>query len=78
MFLATYGRPPTDFDPETAMGLAQNIPMIEARQSIVQARAIAMALGSGEVAQQTVALATGDADLAFRIRMNLEHQKAVG
>jgi len=30
------------------------------------------------VAQQTVALATGDADLAFRIRMNLEHQKAVG
>jgi hypothetical protein len=60
------------------MGLAHNIPMIEARQSIVQARAIAMALGSAEVAQQTVALATGDADLAFRIRMNLEHQKAVG
>lgn len=58
------------------MGLAQNIPAIEARQSIVQARAIAMAFGAGEVAQQAIALATGDDDLAFRIRMTLEHQKA--
>ena len=60
------------------MGLAQNIPVIEARQSLLQARAIAMAFGAGEVAQHAIGLATGDADLAFRIRMNLEHQKAVG
>ena len=31
--MATYGRLPSDFDGLTAMGLAQNIPMIEARNA---------------------------------------------
>ena len=58
------------------MGLAQNIPMIEARQSLVFAQGIAVALGSPEMTEQTIRLATGDASLAFRTRMEMEHSKA--
>jgi hypothetical protein len=77
LFLAVYGRPPSDFDKETAMGLAQNIPMIEARRTLEMAKAISVAFGSAETAQQTIYLATGNADLAFRARMQMEHEKAV-
>jgi len=59
------------------MGLAQNIPMIEARQSLVFAQGIAIAFGSPELTEYTVQLATGDSSLAFKTRMQLEHSKAV-
>ena len=75
--MATYGRLPSDFDGLTAMGLAQNIPMIEARNALVLAQGIAIALGSAELSEHTVHMATGDRDLAFRVRMNMEHNKAV-
>ena len=58
------------------MGLAQNIPMIEARQSLVFAQGIAVALGSPELTEHIVNLATGDASLAFKTRMQIEHSKA--
>ena len=41
------------------MGLAQNIPMIEARQTLAMAQAIGIAFGSGEGAEHTIRLATG-------------------
>lgn len=59
------------------MGLAQNIPMIEARQTLAMAQAIGIAFGSGEGAEHTIRLATGSADLAFRVRMQMQHEKAV-
>lgn len=74
--MATYGRLPSDFDESTAMGLAQNIPMIEARQSLMLAQGIAIAFGSPELTEHTIRMATGNSDLAFRVRMNMEHQKA--
>lgn len=78
MFTATYGRLPTEFTPEMAMGLAQNIPTIEARQALTLARAIGVAFGGGEQLEELLRVATGDAELAFRARMKAEHQKAVG
>ncbi len=74
--MATYGRLPSDFDGPTAMGLAQNIPMIEARQSLMLAQGIAIAFGSPELTEHTIRMATGNSDLAFRVRMSMEHQKA--
>lgn len=41
------------------------------------ARAIGIAFGAGESAQQMVTLATNNSELGWRIRMNLEHEKAV-
>lgn len=75
--MAVYGRPPADFDKETAMGLAHNIPMIEARLALTMARAISIAFGSPEAAQQAVLSATGSDELAWKVRMSLAHQKAV-
>ena len=74
--MATYGRLPSDFDESTAMGLARNIPMIEARQSLMLAQGIAIAFGSPELTEHTILMATGNSDLAFRVRMSMEHQKA--
>jgi hypothetical protein len=59
------------------MGLAQNIPMIEARHTLAMAQAIGIAFGSAEGAEQVIRLATGSAELAFRVRMQLQHDKAV-
>jgi hypothetical protein len=58
------------------MGLAQNIPMIEARQALMFAQGIAIAFGSPELTEHTIRTATGDSDLAFRVRMSMEHSKA--
>lgn len=60
------------------MGLAQNIPSIEARHALTQARAIGAAFGGAEQLEDLLRTATGDSELAFRVRMRLEHQKAVG
>ena len=59
------------------MGLAQNIPMIEARHALMLAQGIAIAFGSPELTEHTIRLATGDASLAFKTRMQIEHSKAV-
>lgn len=58
------------------MGLAANIPMIEARKALSFAQGIAMAFGSPEAAQATIRLAHGSDDLAWAVRMALQHQKA--
>ncbi len=57
------------------MGLALNIPAVEARQALALAQGIAIAFGSPEITQQAVQLATGDADLAWKIRMDMQHQR---
>ena len=59
------------------MGLAQNIPMIESRLALTMARAISIAFGASDQAAHAITLATGNADLGFRVRMQMEHQKAV-
>jgi len=58
------------------MGLMQNIPMIEARLSMTMARAIAVAFGSGEATEQLVYAITGNENMAFKARMQVEHHKA--
>ncbi len=75
MFVATYGRLPSEFDKETAMGLAMNIPAIEARNALAMAQAISIALGNSEQAERAVRLVTGSDDLAFRAKVQMEHQR---
>jgi hypothetical protein len=58
------------------MGLAANIPMIEARKALAFAQGISIAFGSPEAAQATIRLAHGSDDLAWAVRMALQHQKA--
>jgi hypothetical protein len=72
--MATYGRPPSDFDQETAMGLMANIPMVEARRALSFAQGIAVAFGSPEAAEGVVRQATGSDELAWSVRMGLQHQ----
>ncbi len=57
------------------MGLAANIPAIEARQSLMLAQGIAIAFGQPEAAQAAVQLATGSADLAWTVRMQMQHAR---
>jgi hypothetical protein len=57
------------------MGLAVNIPAIEARQALIMAQGIAIAFGSPELTQQTIQLATGDAALAWKVRMQMQHER---
>lgn len=58
------------------MGLAQNIPAVEARQTMTMARAIGVAFGSPELVEQVVFQATGNAQIAFRARVRATHEKA--
>lgn len=64
---------PSEFDPETAMGLFANIPAVEAAQAIVTAKAVAIAFGDAKLTAHTVFLATGDA----RAARNIEIQAAM-
>jgi hypothetical protein len=75
--LAAYGRLPSDFDENTAMGLAMNIPMIEARQSMAVMQGINAAFGDGNAIEAIVHASTGNAALAFAARVKAQHQKAV-
>jgi hypothetical protein len=50
--------------------------MIEARHALMLAQGIAIAFGSPELTEHTIRTATGDNDLAFRVRMSMEHNKA--
>jgi len=77
-FLATYGRLPTEFDPETAMGLAANIPAIEAAEALTLAQGIRLALGEDPSAHaRAVFAATGSAALAQRIEVQGKMRKAM-
>lgn len=60
------------------MGLAHNIPMIEARTALSLAHGIGAAFGGAAQVESLIRTATGNAEAAFRARMQIEHQKAVG
>lgn len=74
-FLSVYGRLPTDFDPYTAMGLAVNIPSIEAAEALTLARGIAIALGDSKMFAAAIFQTTGDARLAQRVEIQAHMQK---
>jgi hypothetical protein len=59
------------------MGLANNIPMIEARNALTMAQAIGASFGGATQLEALVRTATGNAEIAYRVRMRLEHEKAV-
>lgn len=64
--MATYGRLPSEFNDEVAMGLMVNIPAVEASQSLALARGVAIALGDAKTASDAIYEATGDAKQAKR------------
>jgi hypothetical protein len=68
---------PDEFDPETAMGLAANIPAVEAAQSLVTARAVSIAMGDSSTLAACVYASTGSAALAQRIDIEAARQKAM-
>ncbi len=59
------------------MGLMANIEAVEARQALTMASAICIALGSAEMAERAVMLATGSQDLAWSVRMKCEHERTL-
>lgn len=71
-FVSVYGRLPCEFDPETAMGLFANIPVIEAHESLVMARAIAMAMGDGKSLATAVYAVTENSRLATRVEVQAQ------
>jgi hypothetical protein len=68
---------PSEFDPETAMGLTANISAVEAHQTLVMARAIAITFGDSATLASTVFSATGSAKLAQRIEVQAQMKKAM-
>jgi len=59
------------------MGLAANIPMIEARQALVTARALAVSFGDEDAIRGTYMAAYNDRALVSKILAELQHSKAV-
>jgi hypothetical protein len=72
-----YGRLPTEFDPETAMGLMANIPAIEAHESLVVARGVNIAFGDTKSLAAAVFLTTGNAHLAQKVEITAQMQKGL-
>jgi hypothetical protein len=60
----------------TAMGLAANIPAIEAAQSLVMAKAIGIAFGNAKLHAECVYLTTGSGRLAQRVEIAAQRAKA--
>lgn len=75
-FLATYGRLPQEFTPETALGLYGQITAIEAARALEIARGIGIAFGSGKALAAAVFETTGSAALAHRIDVQEIRRKA--
>lgn len=75
-FLATYGRLPQEFSPETALGLYSQISAIEAARALEIAKGIGIALGSGNALASAVFETTGSAALAHRIDVQEIRRKA--
>lgn len=57
------------------MGLAMNIPAVEARNALAMAQAISIALGNADQAERAIKLVTGSDELAFRAKVQMEHQR---
>ena len=74
--MAAYGRLPSEFDETTAMGLALNIPMIEARVALSLMQGISAAFGDEKTLEHVLHIATGDASLAFAARIRAQHARA--
>jgi hypothetical protein len=68
---------PNEFDPDTAMGLAANIPAIEAHQTLAMARAVAIVFGDAKSLARAVYESTGSAKLAQRVEIQAQMQKAM-
>ena len=64
--MSAYARLPSDFDPETALGLAANIPAIESARAMEIARGIAIAFGDSHGLARAIYDVTGSARLAQR------------
>ena len=75
--MSIYGRLPSELDPKIALGLAANIPMIEAKRTLVLVKAIALAFGDESTARFVYKNAIGDDVLVGRLLANMQHQKAV-
>lgn len=76
-FLAAYGRLPTEFDPETAMGLMANITAVESAKAMTFAQGIFIALGDGRAQAQAVYDITGSSRLAQKIEVQAMMQKGM-
>lgn len=76
-FLAAYGRLPSEFDGETALGLIANIPAIEAESVLLTARGIAIAMGDTKTLAETVLQVTGSDRLAQRIEVQAQMQRGL-
>jgi len=76
-FLSVYGRLPTEFTPETAMGLMANIPAIEACEALTLARGIAVAFGDNKMFASCVYQSTGNDQLAQRLEVQAQMQKGL-
>lgn len=59
------------------MGLAANIPVIEARQALNMARAIALSFGDENAARAIYTAAYHDRSIAEKVVAELQHHKAV-
>jgi hypothetical protein len=59
------------------MGLFANIPAVEANQTMVMARAIAVAMGDAKTLAHCVYLSTGDAKMAQQVEIRAQMQKAM-
>lgn len=68
---------PDEFDAETALGLAANIPGIEASKALCLARAISIAFGDAKSLANAVYEMTGSAKLAQRVEVQAQMRKAI-
>jgi len=59
------------------MGLALNIPALEARRTLAMAQAISIAFGDENVTEVAIRQATGDEALAYQAKVRMMHSKAV-
>jgi hypothetical protein len=68
---------PEEFDSDTAMGLAVNIPVVEAAQSLMMARAISIAMGDAKNLAACVYLTTGNDRLAQKVELDAVRQRGM-
>lgn len=62
-----YGRPPEDFDTETAQALTMALPQHEARMALAVAKGIGAAMGGGKALASLVYEATGSREQAMQV-----------
>jgi hypothetical protein len=74
-FVATYGRLPSEFDPDTALGLAANIANVEASHAVSTAQGIDAALGNENMAASLLWQVTGNDRLAQQMAVRAKMQR---